>query len=205
VKNKVHLAVTTLDKGNELNIHDWFWPPLTKSQVLSTDCHFPAGDYTISLVDNDNPGIIFAQRKITVKPNQAKLANGDNGFPYNRSKFKIYTCTSIDDNWKPIGQTSKIKAGTCINLFFESQDKLKNLGMMRWGIYRVEADGKETYVNQKDQGVQLAEWRRLSYEECDEFTTKGKYRIYICTKDDADAYFGVNNKNYFAKVDLLVE
>ncbi|MBP6660220.1 MAG: hypothetical protein KA174_06030 [Chitinophagales bacterium] len=208
VKNKLHLAVRTEENGNEVPIHDWFWNALTKNQVLQTDCYFPAGNYTISLVDNDNPQKIFITKKITVMQN-TNLANkekNDEGFPYNRAHFKIWTCKSVDDNWKAIGQTNKIKAGTCINLFFESTDKLKNFGSMRWGIFKIKPNGSEEYVNQIDQGIgQLELWRRLTYEECDAFSTPGKYRIYISTKDDADAYFAVNNKNYFAKVDLTVE
>lgn len=206
VQNKLHLIVKTIDKGNELIIHDWVWPPLTKNQVLSTNCYFPAGDYTISLVDNDKSEIVFATRSITVKPNAAKVSNVADGFPYDRSKFKIWTCKSVDDNWKAIGQTSSIKAGECISLFFESQEKLKNFGSMRWGIFKIEPDGRETFVNQLDQGIgDLSEWRKLTYEECNAFAAKGKYRIYISTKDDADAYYAVNNKNYFAKADLIVE
>ncbi|MBP6430758.1 MAG: hypothetical protein KA319_03245 [Ferruginibacter sp.] len=205
VNKRLGIKVFTIDKGNELIIHDWGWYPLTKNQLLSTNCYLPAGEITIALIDAEHPETVFAFRKITVQPNQAKVQNTESGFPYERKNFKIWTCKSIDDNWKAIGQTTKIKAGSCINLFFESTQKIKNLGMMRWGIFKVEADGKETYINQKDQGVSLAEWRRLSYEECDEFKTLGKYRIYISTKDDADAYFGVNNKNYFAKADLIVE
>ncbi|MBL0145019.1 MAG: hypothetical protein IPP48_03900 [Chitinophagaceae bacterium] len=83
------------------------------------------------------------------------MQNTESSFPYERKNFKIWTCKSIDDNWKAIGQTTKIKAGSCINLFFESTQKIKNLGMMRWGIFKVEADGKETYINQKDQGYRL--------------------------------------------------
>jgi len=206
VQKKLHLIVKTTDKGNEEIIHDWVWPPLTKNQVLSTNCYFPAGDYTITLVDNDNPEIVFAKRSIIVKPNAAKVSNVADGFPYDRTKFKIWTCKSVDDNWKAIGQTNKIKAGSCINLFFESQNKLKNFGSMRWGIFKIEADGRETFVNQLDQGIgDLSEWRKLTYEECNAFATKGKYRIYISTKDDADAFYAVNTKNYFAKADLTVE
>lgn len=204
-KNKIHLTVTTIDKGNLYPIHDWFWPSGTKLKMFETDCQFPAGDYTISLVDADNPNVVFAQRKIVVNNNDAKKFNAQSDIPYDRKQFKIYTCKSIDENWKVIDETKKIKAGSCINLFFESTQKLKNLGMMRWGIFKIDENGKEVYVNQKDQGVELVLWRRLSYEECDEFTTKGHYRIYFSTKDDADAYFGVNNKNYFAKADLFVE
>ncbi len=206
VQNKLHLIVKTMDKGNELIIHDWVWPALTKNQVLSTNCYFSAGDYTINLVDNDNPTTVFATRSISVKPNAVKASSTSDGFAYDRNKFKIWTCKSVDDNWKAIGQTSKIKAGTCINLFFESTIKIKNKGSMRWGIFKIKANGTEEYVNQLDQGIgALDEWRRLAYEECNAFATPGKYRIYISTKDDADAYYAVNNKNYYAKVDLTVE
>lgn len=206
VQNKLHLIVKTTDKGNELIIHDWVWPPLAKNQMLTTNCYFPAGDYTISIIDYDKPEIVFASRSITVKPNAAKVSNVVDGFPYDRSKFKIWTCKSVDDNWKAIGQTSKIKAGSCINLYFESTIKIKNKGSMVWGIYKIKADGTEEYVNQLDQGIgALDEWRRLTYEECNAFATKGNYRIYISAKDDADTYYAVNNKNYYANVDLKVE
>ena len=205
-KNRIHLSITTNENGNEYSIHEWNWPAVTKNTILSTDYKFPAGNYTISVFDNDNPTNIFAKRTITVTPNIAKITNAESGFPYDRKKLKIWTCASVDDNWKAVGVTNKMKVGGCITLFLESKDKIKNLGSMRWGIFKVEADGKETYVNQLDQGIgQLQEWRRLSYEECNAFAVKGKYRVYISTKDDADAYFGVNNKNYFAKVDIDVE
>ena len=206
VKNKIQLLVSTLEKGNEIEFHTWGWNTLTKNQLLTTDCYFPAGEITLSLVDADHPSTVFATRKINVTQQENKLNQVNPDFPFNRNHFKIWTCKSIDDNWKPIDEVTKINAGECIQLFFESTEKLKNVGFMRWGIYRIQPDGTEEYVNQKDQGIgQLELWRRLSYEECDEFRNIGKYRIYISTKDDADVYSGVNNKNYFAKVDLLVQ
>lgn len=205
-KEKLQLLVTTIEHGNRIELHSWGWPKPMKNQTLSTDCYFPAGDITLTLVDANDAKQIIASRTITVKPNSIKVPNGNADFPYNRAHFKIWTCKSIDDNWKPIDLVTKIKVGECIQLFFESTDKLKNLGSMRWGIYKINSDGSEEYVNQKDQGIgQLDLWRRLSYEECDEFKTAGTYRIYIASKDDADAYFGVNTKNYFARTDLIVE
>ncbi len=148
--------------------------------------------------------VLFIHLTLSTIMAQNNHTNSD--FPYDRSQFVIHTCESIDDNWNPIGSVTKIKAGGCIQLFFESKIKLKNCGFMRWGIFKVKADGREEYVNQLDQGIgQLELWRRLCYQECDAFYEKGHYRIYICTKDDGDAYFGVNNKNYFSKVDLIVE
>ena len=205
-KEKLQLLVTTKEHGNEVELHSWGWAIPMKNQTLSTDCYFPAGEITLTLVDANDAKQIIASRTITVKPNTNKVANGNTDFPYDRTHFKIWTCKSIDDNWKPIDAVTKIKVGECINLFFESSDKLKNVGFMRWGIYKVKADGTEEYVNQKDQGIgQLELWRRLSYEECDEFRTPGIYRIYIATKDDADTYFGVNTRNYFTRTDLIVE
>jgi hypothetical protein len=124
---------------------------------------------------------------------------------YDRSKFKLWICRSVDDNWKAVGETNKIKAGTCITFFFESQEKIKNPGTMRWKIYKLGADGKEVFVNQKDQTLTLAEWRRMYYEEYDEFKSKGKYRIYIGIRNESEAYYGVIDKDYFAKADLVVE
>lgn len=206
IKEKLKLLVSVNEHGSDVELHNWSWPKPMKNQILTTDCYFPAGDITLKVVDANNPKHIIATKAITVKPNSIKVANGNSDFPYNRAHFKIWTCKSIDDNWKPIEVVSRIKVGECINLFFESTDKLKNLGSMRWGIYKIKPDGSEEYLNQKDQGIgQLELWRRLSYEECDEFRTAGTYRIYISTKDDADAYFGVNSKNYFAKTDLIVD
>ena len=205
-KNKVQLIVTKIEGGNEVEIHQWAWYTPSKNETLSTDCYFPEGEITLKVVDADNHQQIYATRKIIIKHKPAKVGSGNADFPYDRTKFKIWTCKNIDDNWKPIQPVSKIKVGECIQLFFESQDLIKNLGSMRWGIYRLKSDGSEEYVNQKDQGIgQLDFWRRLSYEECDEFRVAGIYRIYIASKDDADAYFAVNSKNYFAKADLIVE
>ena len=208
VQRGLHLIVVgdkASSDGN--NLFDWYWKPLTKNAPIYVDYPFAAGNYTISLVDNDNPEKVFATRKITVKPNDAKVANAD-GFRYDRSRFKIWTCASVDDKtWTPIGQTTKIKAGSCITLFFDSKDKLKNEGSMRWGIYKVAADGTEEVVSQKDQGVSfsLEKWSKLYNEECNEFTTSGHYRIYIATKYDSDTHRNVNGDHYFAKVDLQVE
>ena len=209
VNKGLHLIVLAKNKPNGPNFFDWYWKPLTKNAPIYTEFAFPAGDYTISLVDVDNPGKIFSKKEITIKPNEAKIANANAGeFRYDRSHFKIWTCASVDEkNWKPIGQTTKIKAGSCITLFFDSKDKLKNEGSMRWGIYKVQADGTEAVVSQKDQGVNFAleKWSKLYNEECNEFTTKGHYRIYIATKYDSDTHRNVNGDHYFAKVDLEVE
>jgi hypothetical protein len=202
----VQLMVTANNKDNPLNIHNQYWNPLRQATTLVTDCFFPPGDFTIILVDKDNPQKVFAKRDITVKGIQTKGSFVLNGFSYDRSKFKIWTCKSVDEtNWKPIGQTGKITTGSCITFFFESLEKIKNPGTFRWKIYTVGDDGKETFVNQKDQNSKLGEFRRLYYEECDEFRTKGKYRVYFAVKNESEAYYGVIDKDYFAKADIIVE
>ena len=207
-KERLVLQVMATERQPHVSIHDWAWPTPVRIPVLSTDAHFPAGSYSITLRDKDRPDTVLVRRDIVVTANAAKAANvaaGAGNLPFNRSKFKLVTTKSIDDNWKAVGLTSRIKAGSCITLFFESQDKIKNLGMLRWGIFKLEAGGREVFVNQKDQGVQLAEWRRISVEECDDFRTPGNYRIYLSTKDEADVHSGVNNPNYMARTDLTVE
>lgn len=122
------------------------------------------------------------------------------------AKGKIWTCKSVDEtNWKPVDETRTIKAGGCITFFFESQQKIKNPGTMRWKIYKMDAAGNEVFVNQKDQNSVLPEWRRMYYEECDEFRSKGMYVIYFAVKDESEAYYGVHDKIYFAKASLKVE
>ncbi len=207
VQKGLHLMVRSADKSDTRNLFDWYWKPLEKNQVIYANYAFPAGSYNISLVDNDEPEKVFATRTIMVKPNEAKVANAaTDGFRYNRSHFKIWTCKSVDATaWKAVGQTANIKAGSCVTLFFDSIDKLKNEGPMRWGIYKIGADGTENVVSQKDQAVDWEKWSKLYYEECDEFTTPGKYRIYIATKYDSDTHSNVNGDHYFAKADLTVE
>lgn len=207
VSKGLHLMVAPTGNTSDHNLFDWYWKPLTKNEVIYADYAFPAGTYNISLVDYDQPDKVFAKRTITVKENEAKVANAaTDGFRYNRARFKIWTCKSVDvTTWKAIGQTSKIKAGSCLTLFFDSMDKLKNEGPMRWGIYRVDADGTENVVSQKDQAVDWEKWSKLYHEECEDFSTPGKYRIYIATKYDADTHRNVNGDHYFARVDLEVE
>jgi hypothetical protein len=206
-RNEVHLSVTTVTNGSEVKIHDRYWNTAAKDAKLLTECFFPAGEYSISLEDNNTPKKTYAKRTITVKSNGSKSSGFTyNGFTYDRSKFKLWSCKSVDETtWKPVEPVSKITAGSCITFFFESTEKIKNPGTMRWKIYKIEADGKETFVNQKDQNSRLPEFRRLYYEECSEFSTKGKYRIYFAIKNESEAYYGIVDKDYFARVDLQVE
>jgi|GEM_PF-3898500 len=207
VKNGLHLIVNRTDSMQPSTILDWYWKPLVKNAPIYKDCGFKAGDYTITLIDNDNPTKVFAKRSITVKPNAAKVANAD-AFEYDRSHFKIWTCKDVDDkNWKAIAPTNKIKANSCTILFFDSKDKLKNKGAMRWGIYKLTPDGTEMLVSQKDQGVNInmALWSKLYYEECEAFSTPGKYRIYITTKWNTETLSNTNSDSYYCKADLEVE
>lgn len=124
---------------------------------------------------------------------------------YDRSKMKLWTCKSVnEENWTPVGVTNTIKLGECITLFFESQNKINNM-TMRWKLYKVQADGKQVFINQHDHNTVLPQWRRKYYEECDDIKKKGKYRIYFMIKDEAEAYYGVINDGYFASADFTVE
>ena len=204
LESQLHLMVTNIE--TEQVILSSYWSKLYKDTVLKSECYFPAGEYKISLVDNNAPSTVFAKRVILVKPNGTKGNLTINGYSYDVSKFKIWTCQSVDEvNWKPIGQTAKLKTGGCITFFFESLEKIKNPGTMRWKLYKVEAGGKETFINQREQNTVLEQWRRMYYEECDEFRTPGTYRIYFAVKNDSDEYYGVRDKDYFAKADVVVE
>lgn len=200
------MIINTTTKENILNS---YWGTLYKDTILITECYFPPGEYSISLIDQVHPEKVFTNRTISVKGEIKTNAVGIikiNGYNYDVSKFKLWTCSSVDEtNWKPIGVKSKITIGSCITFFFESTEKIKNPGTMRWKLYKVEADGKETFVNQKDQDISLEQFRRVYYEECNEFNSKGIYRMYFAVKNESDAYYGVRDKEYFAMAQIEVE
>jgi hypothetical protein len=207
LQNQLQLMIVN-NKTKE-NIQNVYWSTLYKDTVLVTECYFPAGEYSISLVDQVHPEKIFANRTIAVKGEIKTGTTGIikiNGYNYDVSKFKLWTCSSVDEtNWKPIEVKSKIATGSCITFFFESTEKIKNPGTMRWKLYKVEPGGKETFVNQKDQTLTLEQFRRMYYEECSEFNSKGTYRIYLAVKNESDEYYGVRDKEYFAMAQVEVE
>ena len=207
LQNQLQLMV--INNKTQENILNSYWSTLYKDTVLVTECYFPVGEYSISLADQVHPGKIFASRTISVKGDLKTNAAGIikiNGYNYDVSKFKLWTCSSVDEtNWKPIGVKNKITTGSCITFFFESNEKIKNPGTMRWKLYKVEPDGKETFVNQKDQTLSLEQFRRMYYEECNEFNSKGTYRMYLAVKNESEAYYGIRDKEYFAMAQVEVE
>ena len=204
------LRMLVVNTATQETILSTYWTTLYTDSLLVSACYFPVGEYKISLIDNTNGSAEYAKRIISVKGGSGIKTTASiikfNGYDYDVNKFKIYTCKSVDEvNWKPIESTSVIKVGSCLTFFFDSDEKIKNPGTMRWKLYRVDADGKETFVNQKDQNNLREEWRRMYYEECDEFRVKGNYRMYIAVRNESEAYYGVRDKDYFAKTDFKVE
>ena len=207
LQNQLQLMV--VNTKTQENILNSYWSTLYKDTVLVTECYFPAGEYSISVVDQVHPEKVFASRTISVKGELKTNTAGIikiNGYNYDVSKFKLWTCTSVDEtNWKPIDVKSKITTGSCITFFFESTEKIKNPGTLRWKLYKMEPGGKETFINQKDQTLSLEQFRRMYYEECSEFSSKGIYRMYLAVKNESEAYYGVRDKEYFAMAEVEVE
>ena len=207
VPNQLQLTISN-SKTQEV-IQNNYWSTLYKDTILVTECYFPPGEYSISLVDQVHPDKVFANRIISVKgdmKNNAADIIKIEGYNYDKSKFTLWTCTSVDETtWKPVGIKNKITIGSCITFFFESTEKIKNPGTFRWKIYKVETDGKETFINQKDQSLSLEQFRRMYYEECNEFNSKGTYRMYLAVRNESEAYYGVRDKDYFAMAQIEVE
>ncbi len=208
VKGKILLRVIKLEQpaGNSYTVLDWYWPIPAKPIELYTECNFWAGDYSITLMDSGDTSKIFYRRQINVKPNSTTVALNEGRSPYDKTKFKLWSCKSVSKDWKAVGVTNKIKLGECITFYFESQELIKAPGTMRWKIYKIDDSGKEiAFVNQHDQNTILQAWKRMYYEECDEFREKGKFRVYFAIKNESEAYYGIVDKDYFGKVDITVE
>jgi hypothetical protein len=204
LQSQLHLQV--LDVVTKAEVLNSYWSTLYKDTILKTDCYFPPGNYLIQLTDNNEPHTLFATRTIQVSGAVKKNGIVVNNYTYDPAGFKLWTCKSVDDvNWKPIGVITKIKAGGCATFFFDSKEKIKNPGTMRWKIFRTDASGKETFVAQHDQTSVLEEWRRMYFEECNEFGTPGQYTIYLAVKNESEPYYGFKDTTYFAKASILVE
>ena len=205
----LNLLVTNT-KTNE-TLFTTYWYRLFSDTTLRVVGQFPPGEYYIRLIENKDEKNIIAKRTINVEGKIAKANGGReivryNGYDYDVNKFKIWVCKDVDEvNWKPIGVTTKINTGGCIIFFFESPEKIKNPGTLRWKLYRVGPDGKEVFVNQRDQTPKMEEFRRIYYEECGEFNTAGKYKIYLEIRNESEAYYGVLNSNYFASGEINVQ
>lgn len=187
-------------------IQNNYWSKLYKDTILVASTYFPAGKFDIQLIDNNDETKVFAKRSITVTSEKANVTGIlIKGYTYDPSRMKVYACKSVDEtNWKPVGIVSKIKVNGCVTFFFDSQEKINNPGTMRWKLYRLDATGKEVFVNQRDQNSRLEAWRWMYYEECDEFRSAGTYRIYFALKNESEAYYGVRDTDVFGMAQIEV-
>lgn len=202
--------IVTNTKTNE-NLLTTYWYRLFSDTTLRVVGQFPPGEYSIRLIENNDEKLVIAKRTINVEGKAAKASGAREivrykGYDYDVNKFKLWVCKDVDEvNWKPVGVTTKISTGGCIIFFFDSPEKIKNPGTLRWKLYKVGPDGKEIFVNQRDQTPKQEEFRRIYYEECGEFSTPGKYRMYLAIRNESEAYYGIRDVDYFASGDINVE
>ncbi|MEP6676614.1 MAG: hypothetical protein ABJA78_15740 [Ferruginibacter sp.] len=169
----------------------------TKNGYTFAYSQFKEGTYNIYVTDQDNPEDIYCKTTFTV-PAIPK--------PDYKHNSTLVVCKSVDDNWNPVGATTKIKAGECMNFLFKAKDRVPGMVMI-WNVVKVNKDGNEEYVNALDQGTTGKPFRYLATTEgvCS-FNSPGKYRVYIFIKDDYDTGIqrGEDSK-YMQKTEITVE
>jgi hypothetical protein len=160
--------------------------------------NFTPGEYIARIYDKDNESDVYVASSFTVI---------DGGKPDYKNNSTMAACASVNDDWNPVGETKKIKAGSCIQILYKASKSLpviKNYFMV-WAIRKVAPNGDEEYVNDLLQTAGDDGWRYLAAENVCEFKTPGKYRVYILEKSESDALHGVVAQNYYGKMELIVE
>ena len=194
-KYRLEIVVMEVKDGKEIpNYHnDMFVPNKNGWQYLFSQ--FTAGIYNVSIRDKDNPADVYNKVTFTVtgKPK-----------PDYKHNSTLVACTSVDDNWNPVGQTTKFKAGQCMNFLYKAKDRMSYITML-WNVVRVKADGTEEYVTHLIQGAGNKPFRWLATTEgiC-MFNTAGKYRIYLYEKESWDNRHD-GDSQYVGKAEFTVE
>lgn len=173
---------------------DLFIPTKNGSFYLYSE--FNEGDYVVYIRDQDHPEDVYSKATFTVPP-KPKVDYKNNS--------TLVVCKSVDDNWNPIGQTAKIKAGECMNFLYKAKDKV-GYAVMTWNVVKVNAQGNEDYVTHLDQGTEGKPFRWLATGDgvC-AFQTPGKYRVYLFRKDDYDTSIQRGeDSNYIGKTEVTV-
>jgi hypothetical protein len=170
-----------------------------KSGKLNIKSNFSPGEYIARLVDKDNTSDVYGTGDFEVR-----AANANSRDYKNNSKF--YACKSVNNDWNPVGETTTIKAGSCIQFLYKadkSQDKITHY-FMYWSIRRIKADGSEDYINDLQQNAGDDPWRYLGSGDVCEFSKPGMYRIYLFDKETLDSHHGTSEE-YYGKIELMVQ
>ncbi len=156
---------------------------------------FKEGNYTVVVRDKENEADIYSTENFTVAE-KPKVDYKNNS--------TLVVCTTVDDNWMPVGQTATVKKDACMNFLYKAKDRM-NYGFLIWLVVKVKADGTEEYVNDLLQALSGNPFRyTCTTEGVCAFKDTGKYRIYLYAKDEFDASHG-GNENYLGKTEILVQ
>lgn len=193
-KYRLELQVYKQKEGNEEYAYSYeFMIPKDNGRVwVYSD--FTEGNYVARFLNKDDNSDIYATANFTV---------GASAIPDYKNNSTFVFCKSVDDNWNPVGQTTKIKAGDCIQFLYKAKDKIHDY-FMEWEIVRLKADGTEEYVNDLLQNAGDEPYRYLATDNVCEFSTPGKYRVYLMSKNEYDSHHGVSD-NYYGMAELIVQ
>ncbi len=195
VKDKLQMSVFLVKNGAEEYAYQQEFGVPKKVGKIQFHSNFPPGEYVARVFDKDNEKDVFASG--TFKVTAATT-------PDYKNNCTFVTCKSVDDNWNPIGETKKIKAGECTQFLYKAKDKINNYAMV-WAIRRVKPNGDEEYVNDLLQMLDGNPWRFVATDNVCEFSTPGKYRVYLIEKNESDALHGGTISSYFGKMEFAVE
>lgn len=196
-KDKLMLWVAQKTSGSESYVYSSEMRIPKKNGFIEIKSTFMPGEYVARVYDKDNEGDVYGTSSFTVV---------DGGKPDYKNNSTMVACTLVNDDWEPVGETKKIKAGSCIQFLYKaskSMPKITNY-FMTWCIRKVGPNGDE-YVNDLLQNAGDGGWRYLSTDNVCEFSKPGKYHIYITDKSTADAMHGDIGEQYFGKMELTVE
>lgn len=196
-KYRLDLKVMQVKDGKESISykHDLFIP--TKNGSADMFSEFTEGTYIIYISDQDHPEDVYSKTTFVVPP-QPK--------PDYKHNSTLVVCKSVDDNWNPIGQTTKVKAGECMNFLYKAKDKV-GYSVMIWNVVRVNEEGNEDYVTHLSQGTTGKPFRWLATDQgiC-VFDKPGKYYVYLFQKDTYDTQIKrtEENSDYIGKTEITV-
>jgi len=156
------------------------------------------GNYTIKIVDQYNDDRVGLTEQFMVSPDTV----GDRATGNIKSGIgKLMVCSTIDDNWKCVNESTTWQANRPFNLYVKLPSAVTGV-VAGWSIFKQLPDGTDgQFVDDLLQriGDKAAYWATTN----DNRLPAGKYTIYSIVWANR-ATIG-NLKNYFAKTTLTVQ
>lgn len=197
----LYFIVYKVTEGKENYAYDYSIPVPSKNGFVYVFSDFTEGSYKCYLRDKDNESTVYATANYAVGGNSTTTTQMSSG---GKSGATLDICKTVDDNWNPVGKTSKIKAGTCVQFLFKGKEKSMNDFMM-WVVEKQGDDGNYWPFYDLLQRFDNNEgWRFVSTDDICMFTSPGKYKVYFMQKDEFDSHHGAS-ENYWAMTELTVE